>query len=193
MFCTSKIHPFSLGNYLGTSVTFGNLMRIRVTSAERRHGQGQSGLPPRTSLHVMHPRCLDFLLQNPPCFGVNEIIRFQNLVENLEKMTVANLGRRHERSLETPISRVLENICIRSEFEVVISYHPYRWNSSYLNFNLIILLIISHSLDNTTTLREDDDTTSSIIRQLLGASQTCHTKEREQSLEGKGRKRKGKK
>ena len=35
MLCTSKIHPFSLGNYLGTSlVTIGNLMRVRVTSAE---------------------------------------------------------------------------------------------------------------------------------------------------------------
>ena len=34
MFCTSKIHPFSLGNYLGTSRIIGNLMRIRVTSVE---------------------------------------------------------------------------------------------------------------------------------------------------------------
>ena len=34
MLCTSKIHPFSLGNYLETSLKFGNLMRIRVTSAE---------------------------------------------------------------------------------------------------------------------------------------------------------------
>ena len=35
MFCTSKIHPFSLGNYLGTSLIIGNLLRIRVTSVER--------------------------------------------------------------------------------------------------------------------------------------------------------------
>ena len=34
MLCTSKIHPFSLGNYLGTSLIIGNLMRIRVTSVE---------------------------------------------------------------------------------------------------------------------------------------------------------------
>ena len=34
MLCTSKIHPFSLGNYLGTSLIIGNLMIIRVTSVE---------------------------------------------------------------------------------------------------------------------------------------------------------------
>ena len=34
MLCTSKIHPFSLGNYLGTSLIIGNLMKIRVTSVE---------------------------------------------------------------------------------------------------------------------------------------------------------------
>ena len=34
MLCTSKIHPFSLGNYLGTSHIIGNLMRFRVTSLE---------------------------------------------------------------------------------------------------------------------------------------------------------------
>ena len=32
--CTSRIHPFSLGNYLVTSLFIGNLMRIRVTSVE---------------------------------------------------------------------------------------------------------------------------------------------------------------
>jgi fido (protein-threonine AMPylation protein) len=34
MLCTSKIHPFSLGNHLGTSLLIGNLMIIRVTSVE---------------------------------------------------------------------------------------------------------------------------------------------------------------
>jgi hypothetical protein len=34
MLCTSKIHPFSLGNYLSTSLIIGNLMIIRVTSVE---------------------------------------------------------------------------------------------------------------------------------------------------------------
>ena len=34
MLCASNIHPFSLGNYLGTLLIIGNLMRIRVTSVE---------------------------------------------------------------------------------------------------------------------------------------------------------------
>ena len=34
MLCTSKIHPFSLGNYLGSSLINWNLMRIRTTSVE---------------------------------------------------------------------------------------------------------------------------------------------------------------
>ena len=34
MLCTSKIHSFSHGNYLGTSLIIGNFMRIRVTSVE---------------------------------------------------------------------------------------------------------------------------------------------------------------
>ena len=32
--CTSKINPFSLGNYLGTSLIVEKLMIIRVTSVE---------------------------------------------------------------------------------------------------------------------------------------------------------------
>jgi len=34
MLCTSKMHPFSLGNYLGTSLVTGNSMIMRVTSVE---------------------------------------------------------------------------------------------------------------------------------------------------------------
>ena len=34
MLCTSKIHPFSCENYLGTSLIIGNFMIIRVTSVE---------------------------------------------------------------------------------------------------------------------------------------------------------------
>jgi hypothetical protein len=34
MLCTYRIHPFSLGNYLRTSLIIGNLMIIRVTSVE---------------------------------------------------------------------------------------------------------------------------------------------------------------
>ena len=32
--CTSKIHSFSFGNYLGTSLFIGNLMIVRVNSVE---------------------------------------------------------------------------------------------------------------------------------------------------------------
>jgi hypothetical protein len=34
-------------------------------------------------------------------FGVNEVINFQKLVENLDKMTVANLRRQHHKSLNS--------------------------------------------------------------------------------------------
>jgi hypothetical protein len=34
MLCTSKIHPFSVGNYLGASLIIGNLMMIKVISVE---------------------------------------------------------------------------------------------------------------------------------------------------------------
>jgi hypothetical protein len=42
-----------------------------------------------------------FLLDNYLHFGVNEIINFQKLVWNLDKMTIANLGRQHHRSLNS--------------------------------------------------------------------------------------------
>ena len=34
MLCTSRIHPFSFGNYLRTSLIIGNLMIIRAPSVE---------------------------------------------------------------------------------------------------------------------------------------------------------------
>ena len=42
-----------------------------------------------------------FLLDNSLHYGVNEIISFQKLVGNLDKMTVANLGRQHQRSFNS--------------------------------------------------------------------------------------------
>jgi hypothetical protein len=45
----------------------------------------------------------NFLLNNSLHFDVNEMISFQKLVGNLEKMTVANLGRQHHRSLNSYI------------------------------------------------------------------------------------------
>ena len=43
----------------------------------------------------------NFLLDNSLHFGVNEIICFQKLVENLDEMAIANLGRQHQRSLNS--------------------------------------------------------------------------------------------
>ena len=43
----------------------------------------------------------NFLLDNSLHFGVNEILSFQKLVGNLDKMTVANLGRQHHTSLNS--------------------------------------------------------------------------------------------
>jgi hypothetical protein len=34
IFCTSKIHPLSLGNYLGTLFIIGNLMILEVTNVD---------------------------------------------------------------------------------------------------------------------------------------------------------------
>ena len=36
-----------------------------------------------------------FLLENSIYFGVNEMISFQKVARNLDKMTIANLGRQH--------------------------------------------------------------------------------------------------
>ena len=43
----------------------------------------------------------NLLLDNSLHFGVNEIISFQKLVGNLDKMTITNLGRQHKRSLNS--------------------------------------------------------------------------------------------
>ena len=51
-------------------------------------------------LNVMHPCCLVFLLERSIYFGVNEILSFQKLLLNLNKMTVVNLDRQHHRSLD---------------------------------------------------------------------------------------------
>ena len=59
-----------------------------------------------------------FVIENSLYFHVDEIIRFQILVGNLDKMIVTNLGRQHQRSW-TPISRVLEKICIFWSYELI--------------------------------------------------------------------------
>ena len=42
-----------------------------------------------------------FLLENSIYFGFDEIISFQKLVGNLDKMTITNLGRQHHRSFKS--------------------------------------------------------------------------------------------
>ena len=42
-----------------------------------------------------------FLWENSLHFGVNNIISFQKLVGNLDKMTVGNLGRQNQRKLDS--------------------------------------------------------------------------------------------
>jgi hypothetical protein len=42
-----------------------------------------------------------FLLENSLYFSTNEIISIQKLVGNVDKTTIANLGRQHHRSLDT--------------------------------------------------------------------------------------------
>jgi hypothetical protein len=43
----------------------------------------------------------DFLLDNSLHFGVTEIISFQKLVWNFDKMTIAHLSRQHQKSLNS--------------------------------------------------------------------------------------------
>jgi hypothetical protein len=43
----------------------------------------------------------NFLLDNSSHFDVNKMISFQKLLGNLDKMTIANLGRQHHRSLNS--------------------------------------------------------------------------------------------
>ena len=43
----------------------------------------------------------NFLLNDPLHFGVNEIVGFQKTIRNLDKMTIANLHRQHQKSLNS--------------------------------------------------------------------------------------------
>ena len=73
MLCTSNIHPFPLGNYLGTSLIIGNVVRIRVTSAKWTW----LGLEwPLASCVAKRRASLlsSFLLKNSIYIGVDEII-----------------------------------------------------------------------------------------------------------------------
>ena len=62
------------------------------------------GAPPTIKLSDAKRRASllsNFLLDNSLHFGVSEIINFQKLEGNLDKMIVINLGRQHQRSLNS--------------------------------------------------------------------------------------------
>ena len=75
-------------------------MENRVTSVDV-----DDVAPPTVKLSDVEERraslLSDSLLDNSLHFGVDEIISFQKLIKNLDKMTVANLGRQHQRSLDS--------------------------------------------------------------------------------------------
>ena len=100
MLCTFEIHPFSRGKYLGTSLTIGNLMIIRVTSVDV-----DDVAPPTLKLSdaKRHATLLSSFLYilNSLYFDVNEIISFQKSIGRLDKMSVANLSRQHHRSSDS--------------------------------------------------------------------------------------------
>ena len=52
-----------------------------------------------------------FLLKNSLYFGVNDVITFQKLEGKLDKMTIANLGRQHWKSLDSYFKSTWD-ICI---------------------------------------------------------------------------------
>ena len=110
MLGTPKTHPFSLGNYLETSLIIGNLMRFRITSVDFDLNVDLDSVdvddvaPPTVKLSdaKRHASLLfSFFLKNSLYFGVNENISFQKLGGNLDKMTIANLGRQHQTSLDS--------------------------------------------------------------------------------------------
>ena len=103
--------PF--GNYLETSLIIGNLLMIRITGVEWTWLGQNSLLPTMLSCTwvIQYHQYLDvkrhasllssFLLESSLYFGVNEMIGFQELAGNLDKMIVTNLGRQHQRSLDS--------------------------------------------------------------------------------------------
>jgi len=70
-----------------------------------------------------HPSLLsNFLLDNSLHFGVNEIISFQKLVGNLDKMTVANLGRHATPKIfELSFQEFMKIFCICLVLYIIIS------------------------------------------------------------------------
>ena len=87
----------------------------------------------------------NFSLDNSLHFGVNEIISFQKLVPwNLDKMTIANVGRQHHKSLELlfqEFSRVVFAF-IWSYKSLFHTIYLYCLNSLYMFSKLILLMFL---------------------------------------------------
>jgi hypothetical protein len=113
---------------------------------------GHSVNRPLVMLNVMHHCCMSkFLIDISLHFGVNVIISFQKLVGNLDMMTIANLRRQHQRSLNSYFKIYWEYLY----FFGVISY--YFTQSTLLKLIVyiykLVLLMFLYSLDSTTNLR----------------------------------------
>ena len=151
MLCASKIHPFSLGNYLGTSLTIGNLMKIRVIGAEWT----QLGLEwPPAQYVAKHPASLlhSFLLENSLYFGVNEIISFQKLVGSFDKMAVAKLGLATPEIFGLLFQEFLRMVVFVWSYKLLFhTIHIAQTPCIYIYIQLILLMFM-YILDNTTIL-----------------------------------------
>ena len=127
-----------------------------------------------------------FLFENYLYFSVDEIICFQKLVENLDKiMTNANLGRQNQRSLDYYFKSSWEYLHL---FEVISYYFiPSILLKLIVYIFKLILLLFLYSHNNTTTLwhlshQWEDDTfiTCFFKKKFCCVFQTRHTKEGEQ-------------
>jgi hypothetical protein len=94
----------------------------------------------------------NFLLENSLYFGVNDIISFQKLVWNLDKTTVATLGRQHQRFLDSYFKSSLKYLYLFG----VMSYYfiPSILLELIVCILKLILLMLSYSSNKTTTLHQ---------------------------------------
>jgi len=126
-------------------------------------------------LNIMHQCCLvsyQIILLH---FGVNKMIIFQKLVRSLDKMTITNLGRQHQRSL-TLIWRVWEYLYLFG----FISYFPkpsiflMLLNPIVYIFKLTFLVFL-HFLNSNAVCHINKRTPPQY--DIFCISRTCHTKE----------------
>ena len=114
-------------------------------------------------LNVMHHCCLMFYKRTLYILVFDEIINFQKLEGNLDKMTIANLGRQQQRSLDSyfksscelylSLFEVIGYYCIPSIVLLTLISYTYLC-SYYLCFRIpsIIwqLYAICHIIEKTT-------------------------------------------